>query len=144
MKALETYQSSDPRARACATGDFDWFAAGIALPFCLLTETASLIIETREDLLEGFEDFCRTLKFQWVTDMIRLARSAAILSDRVMSGRYVTHLLSNATRTVPPYRRQMVLRQIGSQWLAVSIANSLTNSRWPLLVPVVSPDNERG
>ena len=145
MKALETYQDYlDQRARACMAGDFDSFAAGVALPFCLLTETASLMVETRDDLRLGFDDFCRTLDLQKVTDMVILAEGAVHLSDGLIAGRYVTHLLSNAHRAVPPYRSQMVLRLIEGQWRAVSIANSMTNSRWPLLVPEVSPDNERG
>ena len=81
---------------------------------------------------------------QKVTDMIILAKGAGHLSAGLTAGRYVTHLLCNANRAVPPYRSQMVLRLVDGQWRAVSIANSLTNSRWPLLVPEVSPDNERG
>jgi len=145
MKALETYQSYlDQRARACMAGDFDSFAAGVALPFCLLTETASLIVETREDLRLGFEDFCRTLASQKITNLIILAEGAVHLGETLIAGRYVTHLLSHANRAVPPYRSQMVLRLVDGQWQAASIANSMTNNRWPILVPEVSPDTERG
>ena len=58
MEALETNQDYlDLRARAGMDGDFESRAAGIALPFCLLTETASLIVESRDDLRLGFDDF---------------------------------------------------------------------------------------
>ncbi len=38
----------------------------------------------------------------------------------------------------------MILRHEGRLWRAVSVANALSYDQWPLWVPEVSKDNERG
>lgn len=138
MDLLRMFQTFlDDVTIAVMAGDFDTFAAHVSLPFHLVTESARLVVTTEADLRAGFDDFQQTLKVQHVTDMIRLAESAAFLSEDQISGRYVTHLLANGHRAVPPFSSQMELRREAGIWRTASISNSLYNHRWPLMVPEV-------
>jgi hypothetical protein len=145
MKALATFQTYlDEMSAFVMAGDFDAYAQRVSLPFHMLTENASFVIATRDDLQAGFDDFTQTLRLQHVTDLVRLAEGAVLLGEALIAGRYITHILSNANRVVPPFRSQMILRRQGETWRAASIANALTNDQWPLRVPEVSKDDERG
>lgn len=145
MKPLDTVQTYLDEVAACVmANDFSGYAARISLPFFLLTESASLVVTTTDDLRAGFDDFQGTLRLQHVTDMIRLADSAAALGANLISGSYATHLLSSAHRAVSPFRSQIILRRAQGIWRAAAITNSLCNQRWPILVPNVSPEPERG
>jgi hypothetical protein len=145
MKALGIFQGYlDEMSAIVMAGDFVAYADRVALPFHMLTESASFVIGTRDELRIGFDDFRQTLQIQQVTDLIRLADGATMLGEALISGRYVTHLLAHANRVVPPFRSQMILRLQSGTWCAVSIANALTNDQWPLRVPEVSTDQERG
>ncbi len=141
MRILELFQGYLEEVGATVmANDSTAFAARVALPFHPMTETASLVVATEADLRAGFDDFQQTLRVQHVTDMIRLADSAVLLNENLISGRYVTHLLNSAHRVVPPIRSQMTLRRAHGVWQAASIANSLHNHRWPILMPDVSLD----
>ncbi|KAF0175365.1 MAG: Uncharacterized protein FD162_668 [Rhodobacteraceae bacterium] len=135
MKLLQSYL--DQIGTAVLVGDWDTYRAHVELPFTLITETATLNVDTEEDLRKGFDSFYDMLKFQKVTQYIRLADSAVDLSDTLIVGRYVSHFIAGAHRIIPPFRSTMTLRLIGNRWRAVAITNSISNMQWPIQVPRV-------
>ncbi len=120
---------------AVMSGDWDAYRRGVSLPFNLVTQAANIIVDTEAKLREGFDSFYQMLQSQGVSDYIRLVQSANALDPELLSGTYVTHIISHGNRVVPPYTSQITLRAHGNAWQAVSISNALRNDRWPLLVP---------
>lgn len=138
MPAMQLLQSYlDEIGTAVLGGDWETYRAHVELPFTLITETATLLVETEADLRKGFDSFHDMLKFQKVTQYIRLADSAVDLSDTLISGRYVSHFIAGTHRIIPPFRSTMTLRLIGNRWRAVAITNSISNMQWPIQVPRV-------
>jgi hypothetical protein len=138
MPALELVQSYlDEIGAAVLTGDWDTYRNHVDLPFTLITENATMAVATEEDLRKGFDSFHDMLKFQKITQYIRLADSAVALSDTLISGRYVSHFIAGTHRIIPPFRSTMTLRLIGNSWRAVAITNSISNMQWPIQVPRV-------
>jgi hypothetical protein len=115
------------------TDDWDTYLAHVSLPCQIVSHDENKIVETAEDLKDGFARFRDTLRIQRVTDYIRLVESATRLDRDLISGRYVSHLIAGGHRLMPPFRSEMTLRLIGNRWRATSVANSLANSRWPLV-----------
>lgn len=138
MPSLQVLQGwLDEVGAATLAGDWDTYAAHVALPFHLITETSSMVVATEGELRQGFEQFRDTLAHMRITDYLRLADSAVEISPELVSGRYITHLMSGAHRVVPPFRSQATLRLDGGRWRAASIVNALRNTQWPLGVPSV-------
>lgn len=129
---LQTYL--DEIAKAVMAGDFASYQAGVALPFHLVTHSANLTITTEAALREGFETFRAMLQTRRVTDYIRLVESSQFLDPELMTGRYVTHLISGGMRVLDPFLSQITLRLVEGRWRAASITNALANSRWPFLI----------
>ena len=129
---LQTYL--DEIAAAVMVGDFAAYKAGVVLPFHLVTHSANLTITTDDKLREGFEAFRAMLQAQRVTDYIRLVESSQLLDPELMTGRYVTHLISGGMRVLDPFHSQITLRFVEGRWCAASITNALANSRWPFLI----------
>ncbi|MGO4907751.1 hypothetical protein ACEN2J_05395 [Pseudorhodobacter sp. W20_MBD10_FR17] len=113
--------------------DWEAYQGKIMLPLQLITHTANINVATPEELRAGFEAFCQTLQMQKVTHYVRLVETAKRLDQDLITGRYVSHLMAGAHRILPPYTSQMTLRRHGGVWRAVSITNSLANSRWPFV-----------
>ena len=138
MPALDLLQSYlDEIGAAVLVGDWDTYRNHVALPFTLITEAATLVVTTEDDLRKGFDSFHEMLKFQKVTQYIRLADSAAALGDTLITGRYVSHFMAGSHRIIPPFRSTLTLRLVGNTWRGVAIANSLSNMQWPIQVPRV-------
>lgn len=138
MPAMDLLQSYlDEIGTAVLVGDWDTYRNHVGLPFTLITETATLAVTTEDDLRKGFDSFHDMLKFQKVTQYIRLADSAVALSDTLISGRYVSHFMAGSHRIISPFRSTMTLRLIGNTWRAVAITNSISNMQWPIQVPRV-------
>ncbi|NEX47585.1 hypothetical protein [Pseudotabrizicola algicola] len=129
---LQTYL--DEIAAAVMAGDFAAYQTGVALPFHLVTHSANLTITTEAALREGFDAFRTMLQTQRVTDYIRLVEGAQCLDPDLLSGRYVTHLISGGMRVLDPFHSQITLRLVEGRWRAASITNALANSRWPFLI----------
>jgi len=125
----------DTVGAAVLAGDWDTYRANVCMPFNLTTHAGNITVDTEDQLRQGFDAFHGALKLQHVTDYIRLVQSAARLDENLISGSYVTHIIANGTRVVPPYVSQISLRWDCNIWCAASITNALTNQRWPLLVP---------
>lgn len=138
MPAMELVQSYlDEIGTAVLVGDWDTYRTHVGLPFTLITENATIVVATEEDLRKGFDSFHHMLMFQKVTQYIRLADSAVSLSDTLISGRYVSHFIAGSHRILPPFRSTITLRLIGNTWRAVAITNSISNMQWPIQVPRV-------
>ncbi len=129
----------DEVAGAVLRQDYAAYRDRVALPFQLVTHSASLHIDTEKTLRQGFDTFAQTLQVQRITDYLRLVEGAEELDEVLISGRYVTHMMAGAHRVIPPFRSQITLRLEEGRWRAVSITNALANSRWPMLMPVVPP-----
>jgi hypothetical protein len=124
----------DTISTAVMANDWATYEAGMVLPFHLVTHAANISITTSEDLRAGFDTFRQTLTLQRVTDFIRLVESAKRIDKDLISGSYVTHLLSGGHRLLDPYTSQITLRRLDGTWRAASISNALANSRWPILL----------
>ncbi len=131
-RILQSYL--DRVAVTVMTADWETYADLICMPFHLVTHAGNIEVSTLEKLRQGFDDFRQTLQIQQITDYIRLVDSAAQLDAGLISGRYVSHLLSRGHRVLDPFYSEITLRLEGNQWRAASITNALANSRWPLTV----------
>ena len=114
-------------------GDWDSYSHMVQLPCAVISHDESKIVATEDELKLGFDSFVLTLKSQRATDFIRLVEQASRLDDDLISGSYITHIISGGTRIIAPYRSIMTLRLSGGRWKAASITNGLANSRWPLM-----------
>ncbi len=138
MPAMQLVQSYlDEIGTAVLVGDWDTYRNHVALPFTLITESAMMVVETEESLRKGFDSFHDMLKFQRVTQYVRLVESAEDLGGDLISGRYVSHFIAGSHRIIPPFHSAITLRLIGNNWHAVTITNSLSNMQWPIQVPRV-------
>jgi len=140
MPTLQLLQSYlDEIGHAVMRGDWETYLNAVCLPFHFITESTSLVVASEADLRAGFDEFHQMLTLQRVTDYIRLAESAVDIDDLLISGRYVSHMItSGGHRLMPPFRSQITLRLVGNTWRAAAITNSLTNMRWPILIPAVA------
>ena len=122
----------------------DWatYMECIALPCHIVSHDESKVVSTEDDLRAGFDQFRDTLQFKKITDYIRLVESATMLDAGLISGSYVSHLISHGQRIMPPFRSQMTLRLIGNRWRATSVTNGLAKSRWPLVRLQLHPDEK--
>lgn len=140
---LQTYL--DEIAQAVMTGDFATYRAGVVLPFHLVTHTENLTLTSDDDLRAGFDTFCLMLKAQRVTDFIRFVESAQAIDPHLITGRYVSHVISGGMRVLDPFQSQITLRLVDDRWRAASITNALANSRWPLVLSsLAKPDLRKG
>lgn len=128
----------DRMSAATLAGDWPTYAAHVALPFRLMTETADLTVTTEAELQRGFDGFVAALRGQQVSDYIRLVTSAQG-DGEALHGTYVTHLLAESVRILPRFESAITLRRTRSIWRATIITNTLNNDRWPIDVPGVTP-----
>ena len=135
MTIMQSYL--DDLSTAVLTGDWGTYSAHVAMPFTLVTETTTMVVDTEEKLRAGFDSFHDMLKFQRVTQYIRLVETAVDLGDTLISGRYVSHVIAGAHRIIPPFRSHMTLRLIGNIWCAAAITSSISNMQWPIQMPRV-------
>jgi hypothetical protein len=132
----------DEVSAAALNNDWETYRKAIHLPCAVISHTGSKIVATEEDLRAGFDDFCSTLRIQRVTDYIRLVDQATMLDEDLISGSYISHVISGGQRILAPFRSNMTLRKVGGRWCAASVSNGLANSRWPFVRPKLSPDPE--
>lgn len=134
MDTVEIVQSYLNEVGLAVMAD-DWptYCSAVCLPFHIVSHDENKVVATLDDLRAGYDLFRDMLRLQRVTDYIRLVEGASRLDPDLISGRYVSHLISGSQRVVTPFRSEMVLRRAGNRWSAVSITNSLRNSRWPLV-----------
>lgn len=137
IKLLQTYL--DDSVATLFRADWKAYATTIALPFTMITEASVLTVTSEAELRAGYDAYQNMIKTQRLTDVARLAETAAKLGETLISGRFVTHMLSGALRVVPPYRSTITLRLTDSNWQAISVTNSLANMQWPIHLPRPDP-----
>jgi hypothetical protein len=125
----------DDLGSAVMTDDWAGFVTRIDLPFEMDTDSTTITVVSRDDLRDGYDRFRELIQLRRVTDYIRLAETATYDTPDTIRGVYVSHLLSNGTRVLPPYRSEMTLRLRGNRWTVTRIRNTWTNDRWPILTP---------
>ena len=123
----------DEVSRAVLNDDWETYRRGIHLPCAITSHDETKIVATEADLRAGFDDFRRTLIIQRETDYIRLVEEATMLDEDLITGDYISHIISGGQRILAPFRSNMTLRLIGGRWCAASVSNGLANSRWPLV-----------
>ena len=141
MDAAAIVQSYlDEVSAAVLSNDWETYRGGVYLPCHIVSHDVSKVVATEEDLRAGFEQFHSTLTGLHVTDYIRLVESALRLDRELITGSYVSHVLSRGQRVIPPYKSQMTLRLVGNRWRAASVTNPLANMQWPLVRLQLPPD----
>ena len=143
MDAPETLQAYlDEVSRTVLADDWETYRMCVALPFHIVSHDENKVVSTEDDLRAGFDQFCDTLRFNRITDYIRLVESATMLDQDLISGSYMSHLISHGQRIMPAFRSQITLQLIGNRWRAASVTNALANSRWPLVRLQLHPDEK--
>ena len=132
----------DAVSKSAMLDDWDSYRDAVILPFHFISHDESRVATTEAELKLIFGQFCDTLRFQKVTDYIRLVDSAALLDHDLISGSYITHLLVRGHRILDPFRSQMTLRLQGNRWRAASVTNSLATSRWQLIRLQLAADSD--
>jgi ketosteroid isomerase-like protein len=123
----------DDVGRAVLAGDYDTYLRHVVLPFANVNPVATLIVTTEAELRTGFDVFVDMLRHQRVTDYIRLVSEAHTIGEAMIAGSYVTNILANGQRVVPPFTSTVVLRRSGDgHWQAATIANPLAATAWPI------------
>ncbi|MDJ0827236.1 MAG: hypothetical protein QNJ16_17230 [Rhodobacter sp.] len=136
MAILQDYL--DRMSDAVMGGDYAVYAAGVALPFTLVTAEDEITVETDAALRQGFDAYHEMLTMQNATDMIRIAKRAEPRGDGLVAGRYQTNILANGQRIFDAFDSDIVLRAAPSGWRAVWISNDMRNARWPIHLPFLS------
>lgn len=132
----------DEVSTAVLADDWESYCDAVSLPCHIISHDESKVVATVEDLKAGFDQFRDTLRSQRVTDYIRLVESATQLEPSLISGKYVSHLISNGHRLMPPFLSQITLRLEGNRWRAASVSNALAYSRWPLVRLALHPETD--
>lgn len=123
----------DRMSQAVMEADFETYAAGVALPFHLVTTANSMVVTTQDDLRDGFDSYVGMLRVQQATSYHQIADRAWFIDEALLSGHYVTNILNMTHRIVPAFTSQIVLRwSDGIAWRAASIANGTRNATWPI------------
>jgi hypothetical protein len=140
MPATEILQQYlDLMSDSVLRGNFEAYAAHIDLPFNLVTSSASLYVETMEDMQDGFDDFVDMIESQGVTALIRIAKGASFDGNDMITGWYETNLLKGAQRIVPAFFSKVWLRNVDGVWKASKITNTTKDDRWPIQIFKVEP-----
>lgn len=134
-------ETLDDLGSAVMTDDWEGFCARIVIPFELETEAARIKVVSLDEMREGYDTFRDMIVARRVSDYVRLVEHATFDGPDTICGTYVSHLLGNGVRVVPPYRSMMILQRQGNRWSVRRIANSWKNDRWPILTP--RPTDER-
>ena len=114
--------------------DWETYRKGIALPCAVISHTETKIVATETDLRAGYDEFRSTLRVLRVTDYIRIVDAAIRLDEDLVSGSYISHVVSGGHRLLAPFHSSMTLRQVGGRWCATAVCNGLANGRWPLVL----------
>jgi hypothetical protein len=133
MNPLTIYQDALNRvSEAVLAGDFDAYAAMIDLPYLIHTETANLLVTTREDLRPTFDALHSALRDHGVTHYERVGREADYADRDRIAGWHHTHLISNGVRLNWPHVSRHVLVRRGDEWLFSEAEYAIKADRWPV------------
>jgi hypothetical protein len=131
----------DRMGAACFADDFETFAAGISLPFVLVTSGGQMVQTCITEIRQGFDTFHEMLRTLHATQMLRLAECVWQVSPQSLVVAYETQILSGGQRVVDPFRSVATLIRSDDGLRAASIVNGLSNRKWPIdVLRVDAPD----
>lgn len=122
----------DTQSRALMTADAELMCDTVLFPYRRATASVDTIIENLDDLRIGVNAFHQSICGMGVNHLIRLVISAEYLSADYIEGRYITHLLRNASAMLPAYENSIVLRFAKGAWRVIEIRSELGGNRWPI------------
>jgi hypothetical protein len=141
MNPLAIYQQAlDAVSAAVMEGDFARYAARIDLPYLVVTEAASLIVTTLDELRPTFDNLIRTLRARGVTHYERVARAADFVQPMRIEGRHYTHLIAGGAYVARPQSAEQALVRRGDRWLFSDARYPIRADRWPLAESELFPD----
>lgn len=133
MNPLELYQTAlNAVSEAVLTGNFDHYAGMIDLPYLVHTETARLLVMTRDDLHPTFDALHQTLRAQDITHYERIGRRADYVDRDRIEGWHHTHLISHGERVNFPHVSSHVLVRRGGVWRFSEAKYAIRADRWPI------------
>lgn len=113
---------------------FEDYAARIELPLRILTSSANISVASREDLEDGFNDFCEMLQSLGVSQMVRKVIHAGFQGTDHIVGVYETRLMDGARQALPTFHSKMWIGIYDGTWKAIKIHNTTNDARWPMLL----------
>lgn len=133
MNPLDIYQQALNRvSEAVLAGHFDRYADQIDLPYLVQTDTAQLLVATREALRPTFLALHETLVAQGVTHYERVAGAADHVDRDRIEGWHHTHLISHGERLNYPHASRHAIVRRGDRWLFSEAHYQITADRWPV------------
>jgi hypothetical protein len=130
---LDIYQRAlNVVSQAVLAGDFDRYADQIDLPYLVHTETARLLIQSREDLRPTFLALHDALRSQGVMHYERVARQADYVHRDRIEGWHHTHLISHGNRVNYPHVSRHAIVRRGDRWLFSEAHYPIRADRWPV------------
>jgi len=117
---------------AVMTEQFEPYLAGVHLPLNIVTSSANLTVDTVEDLVDGFDDFCDMMQSLGVSDMVRTVMEARFDGTDQIVGIYETNLMNGNRHVVPPFFSKIWIGRHDGVWQASKIHNTTYNARWPI------------
>lgn len=122
----------DTQSRALMAADTGLMRTTVQFPYRRITATTDMIIESEDDLRVGVNAFHQSISGMGVNHLIRLVTQADYLSAEYIEGRYMTHVLRNASAMLPPYENHVILRHVDHAWRVIEIRSELSGHGWPL------------
>lgn len=120
---------------AVMAGDFPSYAAGVALPFTLVTIEAEMRVTDIGGLRDGFDAYRRMLAAQDATEMERSVREVRVQVDASIWGHYRTDILSHGRRVFEPFGSDILIAVVDNRWQTLWISNDMRNAHWPIHIP---------
>lgn len=121
-------------------GDFDGFAAAVALPFVMSTQNSRTVLNSREDLRAGYDAWVQMIEGHHATHLIRTVREVQRVNPDMITTTYDTELLRHAARLMPGFTSWMMLRRVDGCWKADHLVSGIVNARYPFNVLQVDPE----
>ena len=128
----------DFMAKALLARDADRFFSRLYFPHVIITEDATQITHSREELEPLFQSVSNNLIEQRVTDYARIVMSAERESAETIVGHWETHVLQGGHRLVAPYPSCGRLRLVDGVWLSSHVVQGFRYPQLPNRFPLVS------
>lgn len=133
MNPLDIYQQAlNAVSQSVLSGDFDGYARRIDLPYLIHTETARLLVASRDDLRPTFDALHQTLQDLGVTHYERVAREADYVDRDRIEGWHHTHLIAHGERVNCPHAARQAIVRRGGDWMVSEAHYPIGADRWPV------------
>lgn len=131
----------DDLTRALVTGDFDLYAAIMALPLTIAPrDGAPYVLADRAALRADFDLYHSIIKLHGVTDIYREVVEYQPVSDGHIRFHFVTHILVRAQRIVEPFASCMLMVRGADGWRIAEIESSEGHINWTRGRARIAPD----